>query len=360
MIEAEKPKILVVGGAGYIGSHCCKALSGAGFLPVVFDNMSTGHRAFVKWGPLIEGDICDTPVLTSVLEREKPVAVMHFAALALVGESVAEPSKYWRVNAGGVLCLLDAMTATGVDKLVFSSTCAVYGQPSIVPIGEDVAKEPVNPYGASKLAAERIMDDFGDAYGLRSVRLRYFNACGADPALEVGEDRENETHLIPLVLDAALGRRPSIGVYGDDYPTPDGTAIRDYIHVVDLADAHIRALRYLLNGGGTTVLNLGTGRGASVAEVISAAEREVGRSIPQTKRDRRAGDPAMLVADARKAASVLKWQARHSDLETSMRDAWAWHRKRFGAQVASAPATTSKPLDTVTKPSAELGRRASW
>ena len=331
-MNASNQNVLVVGGAGYIGSHCCKVLRATGFAPVVYDNLSTGHREFVQWGPLVEGDILDMPRLEATLDEFRPVAVMHFAALALVGESVAEPSKYWRVNVGGTLSLLDAMRKTQIDKLVFSSTCAVYGEPSIVPIHEDILKNPVNPYGATKLAAERMMDDFGLANGLRSIRLRYFNACGADPALEVGEDREVETHLIPLILDTALERRPPIGIFGSDYPTPDGTAIRDYIHVVDLADAHIRALQYLIDGGDTLAVNLGTGRGASVAEVIAAAERVVGYPIPHVKKERRPGDPANLVADPRKAARILNWHASRSDLETIMADAWSWHRARFGAQ----------------------------
>jgi UDP-glucose 4-epimerase len=230
------------------------------------------------------------------------------------------------------LALLESMRRAKIDKLVFSSTCAVYGEPERVPIDEEVQKRPVNPYGASKLAAERMMDDFGDAYALRSVRLRYFNACGADPALEIGEDREIETHLIPLILDAALERRPYVSIFGADYPTPDGTAIRDYIHVVDLADAHIRALQYLNDGGATIALNLGTGRGASVAAVIYAAERAVGHAIPKKMAARRPGDPAHLVADPRKAARVLGWQTHRSELEAILPDAWAWHRARFGAQ----------------------------
>ncbi len=326
-------KILVLGGAGYVGSHCCKALSRAGFVPVVLDNLSTGHRDFVRWGPLIEGDIRDRARLDSVFREYRPVAVMHFAALALVGESVIEPSKYWDVNVGGTLTLLDAMREANVNKLVFSSTCAVYGEPALGAIHEDMPKLPVNPYGASKLAAERMMDDFDTGYGLCSVRLRYFNASGADPVLEIGEDRAIETHLIPLTLDAALERRPSISILGDDYPTPDGTAIRDYIHVVDLAEAHAKALAYLLAGGKTVALNLGTGKGVSVAEVIAAAERSVGRAIPKVIAARRPGDPANLVADPGKAWQVLQWQPHRSDLDTILTDAWAWHRHRFGRQV---------------------------
>jgi UDP-glucose-4-epimerase GalE len=333
MTAHDNPSVLVVGGAGYIGSHCCKALHATGFMPVVYDNLSTGHRDFVKWGSLVEGDIRDGVRLVSVLKECRPVAVMHFAALALVGESVVDPSKYWNVNVGGALALLDAMHEAEVDKLVFSSTCAVYGEPAIVPMHEEVPKIPVNPYGASKLAAERMMDDFGAAYGLRSVRLRYFNACGADPALEIGEDREIETHLIPLILDAALERCPAISIFGTDYPTPDGTAIRDYIHVVDLADAHTKALHYLIGGGQTIALNLGTGQGASVADVILAAERVVGHAIPKFNSARRLGDPARLVADPQKAARVLEWRAHRSELDAILSDAWAWRRARFGTQI---------------------------
>ncbi len=324
--------VLVTGGAGYIGSHCCKALAEAGFQPIVYDNLSTGHRDFVKWGPLVEGDVRDEARLFSTIEHHRPTAVLHFAALALVGESMSHPGKYWDVNVSEVLALLQAMRRSCVDKLVFSSTCAVYGEPDIVPISEDVPKNPLNPYGASKLAAERMMDDFDRAHALKSVRLRYFNAAGADRAKEIGEDRAIETHLIPLIFDAALKRRASIGIFGTDYPTPDGTAIRDYVHVVDLADAHIRALHYLLGGGETLAVNLGTGQGASVAEVITAAKRAVGRDIHTTSEPRRAGDAPCLVADPRKAQELLGWRAVRSDLNATVADAWAWHRVRFGAQ----------------------------
>lgn len=327
--------VLVTGGAGYIGSHCCKALAAAGYLPVVYDNLSTGHREFVKWGPLIEGDIQDREQLCEAIERHGPVAVMHFAALALVGKSVRHPGKYWDVNVGGSLALLEAMHRSKVDKLVFSSTCAIYGELAVTPINEEVAKNPVNPYGASKFAAERMMDDFDRAYGIRSLRLRYFNASGADRAGEIGEDRAVETHLIPLVFDAALERRPAIGIFGQAYPTPDGTAIRDYIHVVDLASAHLKAMDYLLTGGSTAAVNLGTGQGSSVAEVIAAAEREVGHAIKKRSEPRREGDPSCLVADPSKARELLEWRAERSDLETIIADAWAWHKKRFGLQAAT-------------------------
>jgi UDP-glucose-4-epimerase GalE len=334
--------VLVTGGAGYIGGHCCKALAAAGYLPVVYDNLSTGHRDFVKWGPLIQGDVRDGVTLFAALDQYRPVGIMHFAALALVGESVSHPGKYWDVNVGGVLTLLEAMRRANVDKLVFSSTCAVYGEPEVVPISEDIPKNPVNPYGASKLAAERMMYDFDRAHGLKSVRLRYFNAAGADPAKEIGEDRAIETHLIPLILDAALERGPPIAIFGHDYSTPDGTAIRDYIHVVDLASAHVAAINYLIGGNASAAINLGTGRGASVADVISAAEDAVGHAIPRVMAARRAGDPPCLVADPRKAEQLLDWRAVRSDLDIIMADAWAWHRARFGSQIASR--TTPSPF----------------
>jgi UDP-glucose-4-epimerase GalE len=341
-MTAESTKtVLVTGGAGYIGSHCCKALGPAGYSPVVYDNLSTGHRDFVKWGPLVEGDVRDGVTLLEALNQHRPVAVMHFAALALVGDSVSHPGKYWDVNVGGTLALLEAMRRANVDKLVFSSTCAVYGEPEIVPISEDIPKNPVNPYGASKLAAERMMDDFDQAHGLKSVRLRYFNAAGADPAQEIGEDRAIETHLIPLILDAALERRPSIAIFGQDYPTPDGTAIRDYIHVTDLAAAHVAAINYLIDGGATAALNVGTGRGASVAEVIATAKRAVAHDIRTTREPRRAGDPACLVADPRKTEQLLDWRPVRSGLDAIMADAWAWHLLRFGTQMAPQRASST-------------------
>src|SRR5882724_1528200 len=261
-------RILVTGGAGYIGSHCCKALAEAGFEPVVFDNLSMGHREAVRWGPLIEGDTRNAEALHTAMREARPTAVLHFAALALVGESTAHPERYYAVNVGGTLNLLEAMRAANLRRIVFSSTCAVYGEPDRVPIVEDTPKGPINPYGASKLACERMMEDFDQAHSIRSVRLRYFNAAGADPASETGEWHDPETHLVPLVLDAALGRRPAISIFGTDYPTADGTALRDYIHVMDLAEAHVAALHHLLGGGDSAAVNLGTGRGVSVREVV--------------------------------------------------------------------------------------------
>ncbi|MCB1383068.1 MAG: UDP-glucose 4-epimerase GalE [Notoacmeibacter sp.] len=323
-------KVLVTGGAGYIGSHCCKALARAGFEPVVFDNLTTGHRDLVRWGDLVEGDIRDRTALNAAFADHKPVAVMHFAALSLVGQSVTDPAPYWDVNIGGSLNILNAMRAHEVPAIVFSSTAAVYGDTDVALIGEDQPKRPTSPYGTTKLAVETMMDQFDTAYGLKSARLRYFNACGADGDCETGEDHTPETHLIPLVLDVALGRRAEIAVFGSDYPTPDGTAIRDYIHVEDLASAHLAALNHLLDGGSTCAANLGTGQGASVAEIIAAAEKAVGKPVARRMADRRAGDPARLVADPALAAKLFGWKAQASSMDRILTDAWAWHRKRFG------------------------------
>jgi UDP-arabinose 4-epimerase len=319
--------VLVTGGAGYIGSHACKVLARAGHLPVVFDNLSRGHREAVRWGPLVEGDLADRTRLAAALEEHRVSAVMHFAAFAYVGESVTDPALYYRNNLGGTLSLLEAMREAAVDKIVFSSTCATYGSPDKVPISENAPQRPVNPYGETKLAIERALHWYGQAYGLRSVSLRYFNAAGADRDGEIGELHEPETHLVPLVLQAALGRRPQIDIYGADYPTPDGTAIRDYIHVQDLAEAHLRALEHLSAGRESAALNLGTGRGHSVREVIRVAEAVSGRRIAWRDTARRPGDPPVLVADPSLAAKLLGWRARVSDLETIMRTALAWHTR---------------------------------
>jgi UDP-glucose-4-epimerase GalE len=317
--------VLVTGGAGYIGSHACKILARAGYQPVVFDNMSRGHRKAVRWGPLVEGDLADRRRLTAALVEHRVSAVMHFAAYAYVGESVADPAMYYRNNLGGTLSLLDAMREAGVHKIVFSSTCATYGTPDSVPIRETAPQLPVNPYGETKLAIERALRWYGDAYGLRSVSLRYFNASGADPDGEIGELHEPETHLVPLVLQAALGQRAQIDIYGTDYPTPDGTAIRDYIHVQDLAEAHLCALEHLADGGESAALNLGTGRGHSVRKVVRVAESVSGRLIACRNTARRPGDPPVLVADPSLAAELLGWRARVSDLETILRTALTWH-----------------------------------
>jgi UDP-glucose-4-epimerase GalE len=322
--------ILITGGAGYVGSHCTKALAATGHNGVVFDNLVFGHREFVRWGPLIEGDIRDASALDAVFSEYRFDAVMHLAALAYVGESVTAPGRYYDVNVHGTRTLLDAMVRARVRSIIFSSTCAVYGEPESMPITEHTVSHPINPYGFSKLVCERMMDDFGRAHGIKSVRLRYFNAAGADPAAEIGEDHDPETHLIPLVLDAASGRRPDVTVFGTDYPTPDGTAVRDYIHVDDLARAHVLALQHLLNKADTIAVNLGTGHGASVRQVIDTARRITGLEIVARDASRRAGDPPVLMADPRKASEVFGWTPQCSDLDTIITDAWAWHNKRFG------------------------------
>jgi UDP-glucose-4-epimerase GalE len=317
-------RILVTGGAGYIGSHACKLLRAAGHEPVVFDNLSTGWRAAVKFGPLIEGDLQDPAALAAAFKDARPDAVMHFAALSNVGESVKDPALYWRNNTVGSLNLLTAMRDAGVDKIVFSSTAATYGEPDQDPITEDAPQKPINPYGASKLAVEGMLDDFGRSHGLRSIAFRYFNVAGADPEAEIGEDHRPETHLVPLVLDAAAGARDAITVFGDDYPTPDGTCIRDYVHVVDLIEAHILGLDHLLAEGGNLRLNLGTGHGFSVRQVIDAAEATLAMAIPQKTGARRGGDPARLVCDGSRAKQVLGWAPSRSDLPQMVADAWRW------------------------------------
>lgn len=317
--------IIVTGGAGYIGSHACKALAGFGYTPISYDNLVSGHRWAVKWGPLEEGDVADRARLNEVIAKYQPKAVMHFAAYAYVGESVQNPSKYYRNNVAGTLTLLEAMRDQSIAKLIFSSTCATYGTPDSVPIQEDDPQHPINPYGASKLMIERMLQDFEVAHGLRSISLRYFNAAGADPEGEIGEAHNPETHLIPLVLDAAAGKRSAITVFGDDYDTPDGTCIRDYIHVSDLAEAHVLALKALENGAKTTAYNLGNGLGYSVREVIDSVARVTGGQVPYTVGPRRAGDPAALVGDATRAMQELGWRPRLHDIDTMVDTAWRWH-----------------------------------
>ncbi len=319
--------VLVTGGAGYIGSHACKALAAAGFLPVAYDNLSCGNRYAVRWGPLVEGDILDRPVLDAALREYKPVAVMHFAAFAYVGESVGDPGKYYKNNVGGTLSLLEAMRDGGFDRLIFSSTCATYGLPKANLIDEGHPQNPINPYGASKLMAERMLRDFDAAHNLKSISLRYFNAAGADVAGDIGEDHDPETHLIPLVLDAASGTRPHITIYGNQYSTPDGTCIRDYIHVSDLAEAHLCAMRALLNGADTTAYNLGNGSGYSVQQVIATVELVTGRSVTIRIGTSRAGDPPRLVGDATRIRTELGWRPAHSDLSDIISTAWRWHQK---------------------------------
>ena len=319
--------ILIVGGAGYIGSQTAKAVAQAGHQPVVFDNLVYGHKWAVKWGPLVEGDLADGALVRRVLAEHKVTAVIHFAAYAYVGESVTNPRKYFHNNVVNTLNLLDAMVDGGVRDIVFSSTCAVYGEPQRVPISEDNRREPVNPYGDSKLAVEKILRWYGGAYNLRYAALRYFNAAGADPDGELGEDHDPETHLIPLAIEAALGGR-ELSIFGTDYPTPDGTAIRDYIHVADLAQAHLLALNTLGAGTPHLQLNLGTGRGHSVREVVAAVERVSGRKVPAQLVARRAGDPPELVADARQAAAALGWKPRYAALDTIVEHAFRWRDGR--------------------------------
>jgi UDP-arabinose 4-epimerase len=320
--------ILIVGGAGYIGSHTAKAVARAGLEPVVFDNLVYGHRSANRWGPLIEGDIADRALVDRVLTEHGVTAVIHFAAYAYVGESVQHPRKYFHNNVVGTLALLDAMIDRGVRDIVFSSTCATYGDPVAVPMTEDHPQKPINPYGESKLAVERILHWYGGAYGLRYAALRYFNAAGADPDGEIGENHDPETHLIPLAIGAALGQAPELKIFGTDYPTPDGTAIRDYIHVADLADAHLRALKRLESGDQALALNLGTGRGHSVREVVASVEKISGRKVPRVEVGRRAGDPPSLVADARRAMERLGWRPQYAELDTIVEHAFRWHDRK--------------------------------
>jgi UDP-arabinose 4-epimerase len=322
--------VLVSGGAGYIGSHACKALSREGYLPVTYDNLVFGHERAVKWGPLERGDILDRARLDEVIERHKPPAIMHFAAFAYVGESIADPGKYFWNNVVGTLSLLEAARDHGIEQLVFSSSCATYGIPDRLPIAEDSRQNPINPYGASKLFSERMLADFGSAHGLRSIALRYFNAAGADPDNETGEDHDPETHLIPLLLDAASGRRETITIFGTDYDTPDGTCVRDYIHVTDIAEAHVKALQALENGASSRAYNLGNGRGFSVREVISTIERVTGLRVPAATGERRPGDPASLVSNAARVREELGWMPQIPDLDEIVRTAWAWHQRGVG------------------------------
>ena len=333
-------RVLITGGAGYVGSHCAKALAAAGHDGIVFDNLTLGHREFVRWSRFIDGDIRDPGALDFVFRAHQIDAVIHFAALAYVGELVAAPSQYYDVNVNGTRVLLDAMVTAGVRTIVFSSSCAVYGEPAKTPIVESAPTEPVNPYGFSKLVCERMLGDFGRAYGLKSARLRYFNAAGADPTGEIGEDHEPEAHLIPLVLDTALGRKASMQIYGTDYPTPDGTAIRDYVHVVDLARAHVLALEYLLKGGDTIAINLGSGRGTSVREVIDTARAVTGIAIDTKDVRRRPGDPSILLAETTLAKNILGWSTERSELSIIIADAWRWHAQRFGDQTSHGRSRT--------------------
>lgn len=322
--------ILICGGAGYIGSNINKLLTQKGYDTIVFDNLVYGHREFVKWGRFIQGDLSDTAAIDKVFEEHKIDAVFHFAAYAYVGESVKEPAKYYHNNVTCTLNLLEAMRKHGCDKIIFSSTCATYGIPETVPITEDMPQNPINPYGATKLMVERIFKDYAAAYGLKFAVLRYFNAAGADPDGEIGEWHNPETHLIPLVLDAASGARESIKVFGTDYPTPDGTCIRDYIHVYDLATAHLLALEHLNRGGKSDFFNLGNTKGTSVLEVIDAVKQVTGKEFRVDYDPRRPGDPPMLVGSSEKAVSVLGWEPKYADIESIVTHAWNWYQKLNG------------------------------
>lgn len=346
-----KGSVLVTGGAGYIGSHACKALAAAGYTPVTYDNLSIGNRWAVRWGPLEIGDIRDGTQLAAVLRRHRPVGVLHFAALALVGESMTEPGLYYRINVGGTQTVMDAALSAGVGAFVLSSTCAVYGVPPGLPITEATPKAPINPYGASKLMAERILEDYDSAHGFRHAALRYFNAAGADPDIEIGEARAVETHLVPLALDALLGRRPPLKVLGNDYPTPDGTAIRDYIHVSDLAAAHVRALERLLDGTPSFTCNLGTGSGHSIRQVLETIARVAGAEVPHVQAPRRPGDPAELVADTALSRQILgSGLTRLSDLETIVATALDWHRSDRCAAFWPRGNARAQPSSAASKP----------
>ena len=323
----ESNKVLVVGGAGYIGSHTCLELANKGFEPVVYDNLSNGHEEFVKWGVLEKGDIRDRKRLDEVLARHKPRAILHFAAMIEVGESVKDPVSFYDNNVIGTLTLLSAALAAGVEAFVFSSTCATYGLPESVPIDERHRQAPINPYGRTKWVCEQALKDYGQYKGLRSVILRYFNAAGADPEGRIGEWHEPETHAIPLAIDAALGRRQSFKIFGTDYDTRDGTCVRDYIHVLDLADAHVRAVEHLLAGGDSVELNLGTGTGTTVKELLTAISEVSGREFQVDLVDRREGDSTTLVANNDKARDILGWVPKY-DLTDITRTAWNWHSRR--------------------------------
>lgn len=319
--------VIVTGGAGFIGSHTCKALSRAGFLPVAVDDLSRGHRHNVRWGPFEQCDVLDTQRLTSVLAAHRPVAVLHFAGLAYVAESVADPEIYYRVNVAGTLSLLAALKQTGLAHLVFSSSCAVYGSAGAAPLTEDTPRRPISPYGASKLMAERMIADHGAAHGRTWMALRYFNAAGGDPDGELGEEHDPEPHVIPRAVMAALGQCDVFAIHGTDHDTPDGTCVRDYVHVSDIADAHVAALRHLLAGGEPGALNLGSGRGISVREIVAAAERVTGRPVPVREAPCRPGDPPFAIADATAARNVLGFTPHRSRLDDMVALCAAWNRR---------------------------------
>ena len=316
--------VLVTGGAGYIGSHACKALKMAGFLPVTFDNLSTGWEQAVKFGPLVKGDLLDRAAIDAAFAQYRPVAVLHFAALSLVGDSMKDPAHYWRTNLGGALNLAESAVAANCKKFIFSSTCATYGDQDGVVLTEDTPQLPINAYGASKRAIEDILANFQAAFGLEHVIFRYFNVAGADPDGELGEQHRPETHLIPLMLDAIAGRRDALTLHGTDYPTPDGTCIRDYLHVTDLVAAHVLGLRWLLDEKGSRSFNLGSGNGFSVRDVITHAGRVTNRPVPIIEGPRRPGDAAALISGSQRAETELGWVRHHSTMEQMIRDAWQW------------------------------------
>tara|TARA_B100002003_G_scaffold248847_1_gene283592 strand:+ start:1532 stop:2521 length:990 start_codon:yes stop_codon:yes gene_type:complete len=318
--------ILVVGGAGYIGSYMCKYLSKNGYHPVILDNLIYGHREAVKWGSFFKGSMDDSALLDQIFSEHQIAAVMHFAAFCYVGESVLQPARYYRNNVANTLNLLEFMNKRGVRSFIFSSSCATYGEPVEIPITENHTQNPINPYGRSKLMVEQIMEDFSHAYKSECVSLRYFNAAGADPDGELGEDHNPETHLIPLVLKTAIGKREMINIFGDDYPTKDGTCIRDYIHIDDLAQAHLLALERLLSGLPGGCFNLGNGSGHSVMQLIETARKVTGKTIPSKVVDRRPGDPAVLIGSSEKAIKALGWHPRFPELETIIETAWKWHK----------------------------------
>ncbi|MDF1750025.1 MAG: UDP-glucose 4-epimerase GalE [Alphaproteobacteria bacterium] len=318
--------ILVTGGAGYVGSHACKALAADGWTPVVFDNLTNGHDWAVRWGPLVVGDVRNRAQLRSAMETYHPKGVLHFAGRIEPGDSLREPIEFYDVNVGGTIALLEAMADADIRALIFSSTAAIYGNLDECPATEDHPCNPFTPYGRSKLMAEQVIEDVGKVHGISWTAARYFNAAGADADLETGEAHMNEVHLIPRAIEACLGRSQEFSIFGTDYPTPDGTCIRDFIHVTDLATAHVAALNRLLAGGTPVQLNLGTGKGVSVLELIKTLEEVAGSPVPTTVRSRRIGDPPILVSDATRAHEVLSWQPRHSDVTTILKDAWAWHR----------------------------------
>jgi UDP-glucose-4-epimerase GalE len=324
--SSTSPYVLVTGGAGFIGSHTCKALHEKGFVPVTLDNLSAGDASRCQWGPFVEGDINDAAAVTELMAQYKPVGILHFAGNISVPKSVQNPQATYDTNVSGTLNILQAARTHGVKHIIFSSSAAVYGTPQQTPIPEDAPKQPINPYGRSKLMVEHILEDFSHAYGQTFAALRYFNAAGATPDAKLGYKRADPFHLVPMTLLALQGKVPPLRVFGTDYPTPDGTAVRDYVHVADIADAHVLALTHLVQGGDSLALNLGTSRGVSVRDILRAVETVTGQKVPHTEAPRREGDPAILVADATRAKDILNWTPTRSDLQTIIASDWAWHQ----------------------------------